>query len=331
MKLGRRALVGSVILILPGIILICAILSRQQQLKREVDTSPTAFAKHNEETIKQWKTYSYVPLNLTNDVKGQILALITSQTNHNLLSTLQQDMLVDEFIDFFRAYSVGTWDAYSNFRFPNSVAWHWRTHITYSDWPPYSAEKELDRYFRQGPIFGSDAMQTNFFKHYGADYKAHKLTRAAPVGMDARFKEYVFQYSDCSFYSNFLTAVNFDKSRIVLNQSKAIPKPVQFTAFYPAQQQKCATMPRTFPNLGYLDGVKDGACLLEFDHSIENIAIDNGGVLMADAFFFVDTSPPDVPFPIIVRFYWSPADGRWLPDDLIIGTLETLVLRYPIF
>jgi hypothetical protein len=53
--------------------------------------------------------------------------------------------------------------------------------------------------------------------------------------------------------------------------------------------------------------------------------------LIADAFFFVNASPPNTPFPILVRLYWSPSYNRWVPDDLILGSLDTFDARYPIF
>ena len=330
MKLNRRVVILIALLILPSIILVCSIFNRQKRLRLALENSPEAFAKHDADTLKEWRQFNYVSLQLTNEIRNGISNLITSDTNHALLSSHQQDKLMEEFNDLFDAYSVGIWEAYKNFRFPTNIDWRWRSNIVYSVRPPYSAEQSLDRYYKQGPTFGSEAMATNFFNHYGADYKAHRLTRAAPVGMDARFKEYVYQFSDCSYYSNFLTGVNFDKSKLFITQTK-VHRSLQSVAFYPVQNQKCSTMPRPFPNLGYMDSVEDGIGLLEFNHSIQNVITNTGSVLTVDAFFYVNTSPPDAPFPIIIRFYWSPDDGRWLPDDLILGVLNTFFLRYPIF
>jgi hypothetical protein len=161
-------------------------------------------------------------------------------------------------------------------------------------------------------------------------FPAHKLP-PAPDTMEARFKQYVFLFSNCTFYSNFWVAVNFDRSRLILTKARTTPQLLVRMPFYPVQKPIAATVDLPFPNLGSVGSAFYIPTLLEFHNSIANILNSGQQLLTADAFFFVDTSDPDSPTPILIRLYWSPADDRWLPDEMDVGTIQSLVHRFPIF
>jgi hypothetical protein len=317
-KKQERTIVVSVFLLLPVIILASALWSRRDKLRNMHENSKEAFAKHDNEVVAQWRTNVFVSLDSTNETRDHLSALISSNTNNAILPQQQKESLASELRVFFAAFNAGTYEAYCEFRFPQEVKWHWKT----------KAQAELTRYFKEGPLFGSDAMFYSFRTNYGY-YPTKKITRTPPDGMEARFKEYVFQYSNRSYYSNFLTGINYDQAQLVLYESEGLPAQLTQTPFSAVQKQKCATMARPFPNLGFADSKDD--TLLEFDDSIERVVAAKGKVEIADALFLVDTSPPDAPFPILIRLYWSPDDAKWLPDDIVTGTLNTLVLRQPIF
>jgi hypothetical protein len=329
-KTRFNSLAWLVLFFVPVVILFCGVRSRHNREVYLKENSHASFAKHNQEVVSEWKSYDYMSFTNFAEVKRGVKFLIETNTNASFIPDDQKEALAQEIIKFFRAYSAGDYDSYCQFRFPAGVTWTWKTNGCGYVKDQTGAEAELERYFRYGPIFGPPPFLYNFRTNFGY-YPSMKITRRPPVGMDARFKEYVFQYSDCTFYSNFWTGVSLDRSKLVITRATNSLSKLSQVSFYPMQQPKCATMSRPFPNLGYEESTFGCASLLDFDNNLSTVISKYGETFVANAFFFINTSHPDVPFPILVRFYWSPTDQQWLPNEVVIGTLQTLVLRYPVF
>jgi hypothetical protein len=305
-------------ILIPVIILGLAAYRRYERQKYYRENGKQAFRKHQSQVLSEWRLNSFVPFGSEAEIQGGIETLVSRATGSSSLSPVQKTDLQRKLITLLAAYNAGSYESFCKFRFPADVKWHWVPRAT----------TELDRYFKEGPLFGTDAMFYNFRTNYGF-YPTLQITREAPEGMENRFQEYVFQYSNCTFYSNFWTAVSLSSAKCIIAKYLKAPPEVTATPFYAIQKHKCATQAVPFPNLGYADGQAD--TLIAFDRSISNILHEEKVVQLADIFFFVDTSPPDAPIPIVIRYYWSPTDDQWLPDNLISCTLESLVLRRPIF
>lgn len=334
MKADKTKVALAVVWIVPFLILVSAIYSRHKHLEVIIKNSPKAYADYITNTVAGWKAKTFVPLDMEDKVGVQIVSLIATNSGQSFLTEMQKHKLQDEFHAFFKAYSTGTYESYCKFRFPTNVGWHWKTNGCWhrdknGEMAMISATAELDRFFKIGPILGDQLIRYTFYTNYSSSHNA-TITKKPPEGMDARFKEYVYVHSNFSFYSNYWTGVNFDNSSLVIAKTNDVAQPLPFTTFFPMQEARLATLARPFPNLGYFAS-SDHFSLLEFDNSIANVVANKGEVLIADAFFYVNTSPPDVPLPILVRFYWSPDDSQWLPGDLVVCSVKTLLFRYPIF
>jgi len=324
-----------VVLCFPFLILIFSIISRHKHLEVALKNRPEVYADYITNTAVSWGSNSFVSIKTNETFNPQLSTALSSIIPENsILSTRQRELLRESFEGMFKAYSDGSYESYCNFRFPKQVKWSWRTNGCWNldndgNVKTTSAEAELDRYFKQGPIFGGLSMIRNFYTNFSATHNS-KITRPAPEGMDARFKEYVYLYSDCSFYSNFWIGVNFDKCKLIVFKTNSTPESIAKTEFFPMQEQRLATVARHFPNLGYLP-IGEQFSLVEFSNSPIRVVEQNKAVTVADAFFYIRTNPPDFSFPILARFYWSPDDEQWLPADLIVCTVKTMYLRYPVF
>jgi len=317
------------LIITPSVFLVLAIYSRRERVNDEAHRSPKFFAEHQKEIVAEWGNYVYVALKSTNQIRDGIGALISSNSNQCHLSDHQEQMLEMEFADFFNAYSIGTYESYCIFRLPPHVSWNWKTNGCGFVTRRTGAKEELDRYFHEGPNFLITKFMYIFLTNSGY-FPTHKLP-PAPETMEARFRQYVFLFSDCTFFSNFWVSVNFDRSKLILTKTRVAPPPLFRMPFYPIQKPVAATVDLPFPNLGSVGSGFYIPTLIEFDNSMANILNSGQELLTADAFFFVNPSEPDSPIPVLIRLYWSPADDRWLPDELDVGTIQSLAHRYPIF
>ena len=142
---------------------------------------------------------------------------------------------------------------------------------------------------------------------------------------------YVKLYSGDTLFSNYLTGISFEHSRIVVTQFKTAPVPGAWeTKFLPGKASgNFLTEPMSFPNMGYCSQRK--YTFVKFNVTLEDVIRDNGVATVADCVLFFQRARPDSPLPLIVRLYWEPKTARWLPADVVICNMEDKGNYWPVF
>jgi hypothetical protein len=217
------------------------------------------------------------------------------------LPAQQSAALANMMNTFFHAYHDGSYDSYCAFRFPAGAEFRWKT----NKWG------SLDEWMRR--------------------MKLPKALTRKPE--EEKFKAFVNVYSGRRFYSNHITSVALDQSRLICRRlEQPVPKVREtrfFSTNYPErvvpnkpvwlvfeQPPTTVSIAAPFPNLGLIS-LSDDYSFVEFVDSLETVLARNKQVLVADAFFFVERSSAHPCTPVIVRWYWEPDLMQWLPDDLV--------------
>lgn len=251
----------------------------------------------------QWADQPYLPL-ADKTFEANLGLAVANAPGGGQLDDEQRADLRRELTVFFRAYSAGNYAAFSDFHFPPGVAFAWKTN-------KYGS---IDEVLKKPPGFGGRKSYDRWF------YNIHQ----AGVRFDAlpaaeKYQMYLKLFSGDTLYSNYLTAVCFDHSRLVIKDfTNGILNPWQ-TQFWPRNSlpTNSLTIAAPFPNQGYFSQ-KSNYCLVAFKDSPQSLQNEFGRVLVADGCFLVQRPAPDTCLPLIVRFYWHPRLQRWLPDDLVV-------------
>jgi len=294
----------------PATMLLLIGYSRYQQNFNETRIAVARLHAKANALARDWGKFNYVPIAHENFSNHLRTAVVTPAATERL-SHEQKEHLVKSLLLFFRAYSEGTYEAYTAYRFPPGIAFHWKTN-------------------KMGSL--DTAIDTLGFPR--------KLKNAP---MNLKFEAYVAKYAGTSFmYSNHFTDVAFEQSRlVVLKPTNEIvgawrtrffeDSVAQFATNFPHFSTNWAASQRSyprhenicltagFPNLGYVSQKEDYS-FIQFEDDAEDLQRRDGSVTLVDCFFLLKrTSPWRHPIlPIIVRLYWHPDMRIWLPDDCII-------------
>lgn len=276
-------------------------------------------ATHNAQMAavdKEWSQFSFV--SLTNQVAAdRVNALISEAERQCPVTEEQGSRLSQEILDFFRAYSAGTFASYKAFRMPSGIPYHLTTNKL----------GDLDTALKSGKTVALPKALQRW-----SSQPDLKRVNWGEKSVDDKFLLYLKLYAGETLYSNYFTGIAFDHSRIVFTQCKAKPIPSAIrTVFFVEVTNKypLAVAPAGFPNMGY--GTQKNYTFIKFDDSAEETENRNGTVVMADCFLFMKRCDADGFLPVIARFYWEPKAKRWLPEDLAVCNLNQKGDLWPLF
>jgi hypothetical protein len=262
-----------------------------------------------------WAQYAYAPVAEAGFTDG-LSNFVASAAGIAQLDNAKKQSLLDEMGVFFRAYHEGTYEAYQAFRFPPGITFNWKTN-------KYGS---IDEVLTKPPGFGPP----NAYHRWHAQIES-KPNHVDQLPKEEKFKVFLKLFSGESLYNNYFSAICFDQSHIIINDTTNIEKPWRI-AFCPPNsfRTNSASVRAPFPNLGYF-AQKNTYSLVKFADSIDNLKLEFGNVLTADCFFFIKRPAPDSVLPVIVRFYWNPNASQWLPDDVVICNLWNKGDNWPLF
>ena len=244
---------------------------------------------------------------------GGLHRFITNSPEYKsgVLTLDQSGRLEAELEQFFKAYNDGQYASYKNFRFPNGVAYEWKTNKFGSI---------QDVLFKQ-PGFGGI---NPFFRWKSSNFEATNsvLTNLSP---EEKFRLYLHLFSGEASYSNYFTGVSFDESKIKVSFFTNEIKPPYEVSFWTNNVNfgNSLAAGTNYPNLGYFSQ-KRNYSLVKFKEDINVVKTQNGGVLVADNYFLIKRDATNTCLPVIFRCYWNPQKLEWLPDDLVVCSLWNL-------
>lgn len=235
----------------------------------------------------QWSDQKYLPITDTN-FPSQVRKLVEASSEGLKFDRDQKLSLIIELVTFFQAYHKGTYEAYRAFRIPRGIPFSWKTKNA----------------------FGSlDDVITS----YGLPNILHEIS------MEKKYQACLIAVSgDGTVFSNLLTAVCFEQSRIVFQQCTnpvlgwdtgninrntlrydKLLSEVYFTGFGQVSQK-----------LKY--------SFIQFEEdSLDDLANRGERVTVADCFLLIKRRTPFPILPVILRLYWHPKKMKWLPDDVV--------------
>jgi hypothetical protein len=252
-------------------------------------------AEYNIQTkalVKKWTNYNYIPITYDDSsFPDHMKKLVVDSTTESELTKEQKARLILEELIFTRAYSQGTYNAYRAFRIPSGVSFT----LTNSQ-------------------FGSiNMVLIDGFKLPG-------ILSSNSISMDKKFEAYlVANNRNGTVYSNYFTSICFDQSTITITQYKnSIP-----------DAGASSLLPKDFPKLageyGELFGIPNFVSQKEYTTfirlnggTLEEVEKQFGSVMVADSYFFIKCRDSGLILPIVLRVYWDPNIGRWLPDDIAL-------------
>jgi len=279
-------LITVLVFLLPPLLMIGAIAIRGYERQRAESANKQAILQ----LAGEWANYNYLPLT-DKSFPDHLKKLMLDSVAHAQLGRDQKSFFLLEQLLFFRAYSEGSYQAYTDFRIPSGFSFNWTSNFYgYGSMDQVLKEREYPAALLTSPM--------------------HKKFMALLVALNG----------DGRVYSNYFTAVDFDHSRIIFQQfSNTIPTPWT-TAFLSTNfdSQVSRSVKAPFPNMGYYSPKENHAEVIQFTADrIEQIVSKFGVVTVADCLFFIKRKEPDPALPLILRLYWNPKAMRWLPDDLV--------------
>lgn len=250
------------------------------------------FAKYNSETKElamRWADYDYIAITYTNNVfPDSMKRLVLDSISETQLNRDQKAELIREELIFFRAYSMGTYDAYRSFRMPPGVSFVWTNSQL------GSVNDVLTNYLRLPVALGDQSFPP-----------------------EKKMEAYLTAISgNRTVFSNFFSAVCFDQSSMVITQySKSIPE--AGTRFVPTNFPAVSAKFAEYVGMPDFISQKKYTSFIRFQgDSIEEIQKKFGSVIVADGYYFIKCGDSQSVLPVVLRVYWDPNLNRWLPDDI---------------
>ncbi len=263
--------------------------------------------------LEEWNSYSYLAIGSPSFNK-ELSRFVKNGVGVQRLSENQLTELQGAFSGYFLGYSGGSLEDYMQFRLPHDVPFEWKTN-SYGD---------IDRFLTNGPFFASQEMQDRWEAGYDSKAKNYESQSKSNI-----FVFYLDFYSGGNYFRDYWRSVCLEKSVLIVTNYSGFPKPLWEQSFFPFQKYKGFSADATFPNLGYASQKRNS--YFRFVDSIESSQSAGETVIVADCFAFIRTSDERNIVPVLVRFFWSEKNKKWLPDDLVLGNLRYMHSRFPIF
>jgi len=257
----------------------------------------------NNKVITAWSSGEYIPIahpdfpsRLYSFCKKHAAALTEEQSSELLTATRE----------CIGAYSEGRFQSYITFRLR----------------VPGELRSNLPIYYSR--IFESKA-EANWLsldeKAYFDSGKAAALL--ATIQSTNVFEKYIALKSQGTFYSNFFSAINLDKSRaIVFSTSSEPPSAFENVHFFDPQQPRgFRSIDGGFSNLGPM--TKRGAFI--HPDGVQSILERNKSIQVYQVLFYVKLGDKDNHYsPVAFTFCWSPQHVKWLPVEMVFGNTHDL-------
>lgn len=278
------------------------------------DNSFESHERFANELLSNWATNKFTSFNSLKSISLSERSEMYSSDKKELTS--KQKRLLDKALaGFFDAYSIGSYEAYLQFRRPSGVDYEWRT----------NSDLAFRQYFTKGPIYGSAPI----IERWRRRYRTHGDLDLVPRESDDKFRAYVRDFSNDKFYKDYWTGVCLDNARILVTTAKGLPGGLWEVPFFPLMKFKGFSADATFPNLGY--GSQKDFRFFDLKPTMSDVLGRSGDLTLVNCFFLVKCSPPDTFMPVLVRFYWCEAEGVWLPDDVVLANVRVFYDLYPVF
>jgi hypothetical protein len=295
-----------------------AVMFSAQQTKADIGNTNSIVREAREQwnaVDREWAKSDFHPLTEAS-LRDHLNALIADSKHGFSMTDEQASRLSDGVLTFLRAYSAGTYESYKAFRMPSGVSFDLTTNRLGS----------LNEALEMGKTFALPEALTRW------GLLRQERTDWSKKSIDEKVLAYLKLYAGDTLYSNYFTAIAFDRSRIVFTNCTAHPIPLAVkTAFTPVSSNSnpFASAPVAFPNMGYFS--QKHFTFINFKDSVEEVENQFGAVTLADCLLFLKRSDADGFLPVIVRFYWEPNRKRWLPDDLVVCNLNRKSDFWPLF
>jgi hypothetical protein len=290
-----RFLVWASLFVVP-ILILCALVIQKRTL---LYFPLVGFADRAETLSRDWSRLSYVAIE-DKEFPGKLEGTIGTVTNKSLLDDKQIVSLNLKLLQFFHAYSDGSYEKYKVFRMPKGVLFAWKSTTTIGS---------IDKWLVGLRVPPKIVLQLTPEKKFLAFLVA--MNRNGTV------------------YSNYFQGVSFENARIVVNLYSNVPPKCEKTVFFGDGLKNNLSDDVTFPNAG-IWSEKD-ASFIHFDDDLDAVASRYSSVLVADSFFLIQRKKPLRVIPVVLRLYWHPTIEQWLPDDLVLGDMIIQERCWPVF
>ena len=312
------------------------------QYKFRMDNSTEMYSKVAQNIISDWRSRSFTSLtNLTpirsSLVYGEGVKLDEPQTD-SLLKTVGA---------WFLAYSAGTESAYLGFRLPEDVEWEWTP----------KAMDDLSSYFARGTVFQSEELMDKWCQKYGhpdriksfipfskfINKKSPKelaeirriwieingpgvVAPKIPLTAIDQWKQIAFDSSGETWFGGYWTGYSLKDTQIQIYRTNSLPTPLDRRNFGADFKSRSFGVDAGFENLGI--GALHANSLIQWKLSYADILNKTGNLLIADVKTLINQSPPESPRPMLLRLVFREDKMRWVPYEIVEGSIRDTHNRY---
>ena len=312
------------------------------QYKFRMDNSTEMYSKVAQDIISDWRSRSFTSLtNLTpirsSLVYGEGVKLDQHQTD-SLLKTVGA---------WFLAYSAGTESAYLGFRLPEDVEWEWTP----------KAMDDLSSYFARGTVFQSEELMDKWCQKYGhpdriksfipfskfINKKSPKelaeirriwieingpgvVSPKIPLTAIDQWKQIAFDSSGETWFGGYWTGYSLKDTQIQIYRTNSLPTPLDRRNFGADFKSRSFGVDAGFENLGI--GPLHANSLIQWKLSYAGILNKTGNLLIADIKTLINQSPPESPRPMLLRLVFREDKLRWVPYEIVEGSIRDTHNRY---
>jgi len=261
-------------------------------------TAPQPEVERETQSIVTWAKLPFVPLSnrtaLTQYLHGIFIV------DGDQLSSIQHEKLYDSILRLTDAYSVGTLQAYMDFRLPEGA--------------------KYDVSERQMTMITADWNKLN-----------SNNTRPPTNDLDL-FEWWVGKQSDGGYYKDFWQGICMDPkviyNSIGTNDLDGYPMTAGIIVSNRREMSPFGdfVMRSTF-NAGIIGYTPS----FIFKNTPFGKVSQDTNVMTFSIYFFVQPSPPDPILPVDIRYMWDSESTNWVPTDFIMGNLLMHSKRYCAF
>jgi len=327
------------VLLVPMLIFVVAGLT---QYKFRRDNSTEMYSKVAQDIISEWRSRSFTSLTNLTEIRpslvyGEGVKLEKSQTD-SLLKTVG---------DWFLAYSEGTESAYLAFRLPEGVEWEWTP----------NARDDLSSYFGRGTVFQSEKLMDKWCQKYGhpdriksfipfskfinkiSPKELAEIRRVwievngpgvvapkIPLTAIEQWKQIAFDSSGETWFGGYWTGYSVRDTLVQIYRTNSLPTPLDRRNFGVDFKSRSFGVDAGFENLGI--AALHAKSLIQWKLSYADILQKTGNLLIADVKTLINQSPPESPRPMLLRLVFREDKLRWVPYELVEGSIRDTHSRY---
>jgi hypothetical protein len=259
----------------------------------------------------------------------------------------QTDSLLKTVGAWFLAYSAGTESAYLGFRLPEDVEWEWTP----------KAMDHLSSYFVRGTVFESKELMDKWCQKYGHPDRIksfipfskfiHKISPKElaeirrkwiaingpgvvapkiPLTAIEQWKQIAFDSSGETWFGGYWTGYSLKDTQIQIYRTNSLPTPLDRRNFGADFKSRSFGVDAGFENLGI--GALHANSLIQWKLSYTDILKKTGNLLIADIKTLINQSPPESPRPMLLRLVFREDKMRWVPYEIVEGSIRDTHNRY---